>query len=274
MILGRVRRGEPVDHYETVRQRKDGSPVDISLTVSPVKDARGKIVGASKIARDISEKKRAQAQQELLSREIEHRTRNLFSVVLSVVSGSFAGKHSVKDAEAAVVNRLSSLGETHFMLIDKEWQGADLAEIVRSEMGPYGDRVQVEGPSLMLGASAAQSLALALHELATNAAKYGALSNATGLVHIRWSTLASNGSGRFTFHWQERGGPPVSPPTRKGFGSVVLEEAMTEHYDVPPRIDFSIAGVTYELSGALTALTKECHGSDARDGNLLHALPR
>jgi two-component sensor histidine kinase len=195
----------------------------------------------------------------MLTREIEHRTRNLFAVVLAVVSRSFAGRHSVKDAEAAVVSRLSSLAQTHVMLIDKEWRGADLAEIVRSEVGPYGDRVQVEGASVMLQASAAQGFALALHELATNAAKYGALSNATGRVHISWSKLASNGSNRLTFRWQERGGPPVRPPTRKGFGSVVLEEAMTEHFDVPPRIDFSTAGVTYELSGALDALTRECH---------------
>jgi two-component sensor histidine kinase len=238
-----------------------------------VKDTAGEIVGASKIARDISEKKQAQARQELLTREIEHRTRNLFAVVLAVVSRSFAGRHNVKDAEAAVVSRLSSLAQTHVMLIDKEWQSADLAEVVRAEMGPYGDRVQVEGASVMLQASAAQGFALALHELATNAAKYGALSNATGRVHISWSKLASNGSNRFTFRWQESGGPLVIPPTRKGFGSVVLEEAMAEHFDVPPRINFSIAGVTYELSGALDALTRECHGSDARDVSLSQALP-
>jgi PAS domain S-box-containing protein len=273
MILERIRRGELVDHYETVRQRKDGCLVDISLTVSPVKDAAGKIVGASKIARDISEKKQAQARQNLLTREIQHRTRNLFSVVLAVVSSSFASKHSVEDAEAAVVGRLASLGQTHFALIDKEWHGADLVDIVRSEMSPYGNRVQVEGSSLILRADAAQNFALALHELATNAAKYGALSNATGRVHISWSTLARNGSCSFAFRWQEQGGPPVRPPTRKGFGSVVLEEAMTEHFDVPPRIDFSIAGVTYELSGALDALTRECHGSDARSASFSQALP-
>jgi two-component sensor histidine kinase len=222
-------------------------------------------VGASKIARDISEKKQAQARQELLAREVQHRTKNLFAVVLAIVSTSFAGKRSVKDAEAAVVSRLSSLGKTHFMLVDKDWQGADLAEIVRSEMSLYRGRVQVEGPSLMLTASAAQGFALALHELATNAAKYGALSNATGRVHISWSKLASNGSSRFRFRWQERGGPPVRPPTQRGFGTVVLEEAMTEHLDAPPRIDFSITGVTYELHGRLDGITNGEIGSDARN---------
>ena len=253
-ILNHIRRGEPVTSYWTVRQRKDGGLVDISLTVSPVKDAAGRVVGASKIARDISEKKQAQARLELLAHEIQHRTKNLFAVVLAVVSRSFAGKHTVKDAEAAVMNRLRSLGQTHVMLIEKEWQGADLADIVRSEMGPFTGRVQVEGPPLTLGARAAQNFALALHELATNAAKYGALSNATGRIHIGWSKVALDGSERFIFRWREQGGPPVSPPTEKGFGSAVLEQVMAELFDVPPRIDFAIEGFCYELNGSLDAM--------------------
>ena len=256
-ILEHIRHGESIEHYETVRQRKDGSLVDVSLTVSPVKDTAGRVVGASKIARDISEKKQAQARQELLTREIQHRTKNLFAVVLAVVSRSFAGKYTVKDAEAAVVSRLRSLGQTHVMLIDKEWQGADLTEIVRAEMGPYGSRVQIEGPSLMLTAKAAQNFALALHELATNAAKYGALSNTAGWVHITWSKHASNGSNDFTFRWQEQGGPPVWAPTQKGFGSAVLEQVMAEHFEVPPQIQFPVAGVIYELNGSLDGLVTD-----------------
>jgi two-component sensor histidine kinase len=170
---------------------------------------------------------------------------------LAIVSRSFAGKHTVKDAEAAVVNRLRSLGQTHVLLLDKEWQGADLSEIVRAEISPYAGRVKVEGPSLMLTARAAQNFALALHELATNAAKYGALSNATGRVHIAWSRRPSNGSNDFTFRWQEQGGPPVFAPTQKGFGSAVLEHVMAEHFDGPPQIQFAPAGVIYELTGSL-----------------------
>ena len=255
-IRERIRRGEHVDHYETVRQRRDGTLVDISLTVSPVQDAAGKVVGASKIARDISEKKQAQARQDLLTREIQHRTGNLFAVVLAVVSRSFAGKRSVKDAEAAVVSRLSSLAETHRMLMDKEWQGADLAEIVRSEMSPFGGRVEVEGSSLMLRRAQLRVLRSRCTSLQPTR---------PSMAHCRTRRVAytsvgrgstSDGSDWFTFRWQELGGPPVRPPTRKGFGSVVLEEAMTEHFDVPPRIDFSIAGVTYELIGPLDALTE------------------
>jgi PAS domain S-box-containing protein len=170
-ILERIRRGERINHYETVRRHKDGRLIDISLTVSPLKDAAGKVVGASKIARDITERKQALARNKLLTREIQHRTKNLFAIVQAVVARSFSGKQTVKEAESAVVDRLRSLAQTHVMLMDKEWQGATLAEVVRGEMSPYADRVQVKGPDLILTAKAAQNFALALHELATNAAK-------------------------------------------------------------------------------------------------------
>lgn len=249
-ILGKLRHGERIDHFETVRQRKDGSLIDVSITVSPVRDATGKIVGASKIVRDISERKQAQARHELLTREIQHRTKNLFAVVLAVVSRSFAGKQSVADAEAAVVGRLRSLGQTHVILMDKKWQGADLDEIVRSEMSPYTGRVQVEGPSLMLNEKATQNFALAVHELATNAAKYGALSNTTGQVHVRWW----ESSDCLTFRWQERGGPSVASPAHKGFGSVVLEHLMAEHFETLPEMDFASSGLTYSLTTSLGSI--------------------
>jgi PAS domain S-box-containing protein len=254
-VLGRIRRGERIEHYETVRLRKDASLVDISLTVSPIKRADGKVIGASKIARDITERKRAQLRHELLAREIHHRTKNLFAVVQAVVSRSFADKSTLQEAETAVLSRLRSLAQTHVMLIEKEWQGADIAEVVRSEMGPYADRVTIEGPPVMLTSQAAQNFALALHELATNAAKYGALSNPAGRVHISWSVVKPNGHRQFRFRWQEHSGPPVEAPTRRGFGSAVLEQVMAEYFDMPPRIEFAATGVRYELNGSLEAIT-------------------
>jgi two-component system, chemotaxis family, CheB/CheR fusion protein len=254
-ILKRIRRGEHIDHYETVRVRKDGSLIDISLSVSPLKDAGGRIIGASKIARDITERKRAQARQDMLTRELYHRTKNTFAVVQAVVLRSFAGKKTVKDAKLTVASRLQSLANTHALLIDKQWHGADIADVVRSEMSPYAERVTMEGPSVILTAQAAQNFALVLHELATNAAKYGALSTPPGRVRISWSASQVSGQGQFTFHWAEEGGPPVKPPIAKGFGHVVLEQVMGEFFGTAPRIEFSPGGVSYALCGSLDDLT-------------------
>jgi PAS domain S-box-containing protein len=253
-VLGRIRRGERIDHYETIRRRKDASLVDISLTVSPIRRADGKIVGASKIARDITERKRAQLRHELLTREIHHRTKNLFAVVQSVVARSFADKRSLQEAEAAVLSRLRTLAQTHVMLIEKEWKGADIAEVVRVEMGPYPGRVTIAGPAVMLTAQAAQNFALAVHELATNAAKYGALSVPNGRVEISWTIGRPNGRGTFSFRWQERNGPQVEQPARRGFGSAVLEQVMAEYFHVQPRIEFAADGVRYELAGSLETI--------------------
>ena len=203
----------------------------------------------------VDAEQRAQDRQNFLARELQHRTKNLFSVVISIVARSFANKRTVEEAETAVKDRLHSLAQTHAMLLDSEWQGADLAEVVRTEMRPYADRVSVEGPSLMLTAEAAQDFALALHELSTNAAKYGALSNHAGRVHINWSVMKPNGSRQFAFRWQERDGPQVTPPTAKGFGSVVLENVMAGYFENPPQIEFSTNGVRYEVVGSLEAIT-------------------
>ena len=151
-ILERIRIGEHIEHYETVRLSKNANLIDISLSVSPVKDAEGKIIGASKIARDITERKRAEAHQDMLTRELHHRTKNVFTVVQAVICRSFAGKSTVRQAEAAVLDRLHSLAQTHVMLIEKDWEGADIAEVVRQEMSPFLGRVVIEGPTVMLNA--------------------------------------------------------------------------------------------------------------------------
>jgi two-component sensor histidine kinase len=166
-----------------------------------------------------------------------------------------SGQQAGAPARTTVVKRLQSLANTHALLIDKKWQGADIAEVVAAEMSPYSDRAMIDGPSVILNAQAAQNFALAVHELATNAAKYGALSTQDGQVHISWSVSAGDKArGRFTFRWQESS-PQVRPPTAKGFGRVVLEQVMAEFFDPPPQIKFHPSGVSYRLSGSLGAIT-------------------
>ena len=251
-VLARIRKGETPDPYETLRQRKDGRLIDVSVTVSPVRDDAGNVIGASKIARDITERKQAQARQKLLTQEIQHRTKNLFAVVHSVVARSFAGKETVREAEEAVLSRLHSLAKTHAMLIDKDWQGAELGDVVATEMAPFADRVSASGPRLLLGAKAAQNFALAIHELATNATKHGALSNGMGRIGIEWQV--DEPAGVLIFRWQERGGPVVKPPAAKGFGSAVLEYVMADYFSETPNLNFDPGGVRYEVKCALRAV--------------------
>ena len=251
-VLARIRKGETPDPYETLRQRKDGRLIDVSVTVSPVRDDAGNVIGASKIARDITERKQAQARQKLLTQEIQHRTKNLFAVVHSVVARSFAGKETVREAEEAVLSRLHSLAKTHAMLIDKDWQGAELGDVVATEMAPFADRVSASGPRLLLGAKAAQNFALAIHELATNATKHGALSNGMGRIGIEWQM--DEPAGVLIFRWQERGGPVVKPPAAKGFGSAVLEYVMADYFSETPNLNFDPGGVRYEVKCELRAV--------------------
>jgi len=219
-ILTRIGRGERIEHFETVRQRKDGGLIIVSLTVSPVKDADGKIVGASKIARDITEQKRAQDQIATLAGEAEHRSMNLLANVQAAVN--LSRSDTAEGLKKAIEGRLRALANVHSLFVETRWIGAELSTIATQELAPYSadSRVRIDGPSVLLEPNAAQAIAVALHELATNAGKYGSLSGSKGRVDLKW--LHQPG-GRLFVRWTEIGGPPVQPPTHRGFGSRVME---------------------------------------------------
>jgi len=151
-FLTRIRRGERIDHFETIRQRKHGSLIAVSLTISPVKNIQGKIVGASKIARDITEQKRAQEQIATLAREAEHRSKNLLANVQAMVNLSQAA--AVDDLKKAIEGRIQALANVHSLFVASRWIGAELSTIARQELAPYsktGDmRVRISGPEVLL----------------------------------------------------------------------------------------------------------------------------
>jgi PAS domain S-box-containing protein len=221
-ILERVRRGERIDHYETVRLHKDGSRLNISLTVSPLRDVAGNIVGASKIARDVTDRKRAEAQIVVLAREAEHRAKNVLAAVQATVHLSHSD--TPEGLKRSIEGRIQALANVHRLFVETRWSGADLRTVALDELSPFcqeGDtRAQVDGTNLTVKPDVAQALAVILHELATNAAKYGALSVPGGHVHLGWSQPSGQ---RLTLRWAETGGPPAKPPTHQGFGTRVMK---------------------------------------------------
>lgn len=228
-IIERIRRGIRVESYETVRRRKDGSLFDVSLTVSPIRDAGGRVIGASKIARDITERKRAQEQRELLLREMNHRVKNLFTLASGIVSLSARSQASQDDMVRALQGRLMALARAHELTLPDLAHGAvgtntgtSLEELLSTIIAPFQSsqsetaRIAMGGPSVHIGKQAMTGMALLLHELATNSAKYGALSTPTGSLSVRWSVDGE----KVELHWLEDGGPKIDgEPEREGFGS-------------------------------------------------------
>jgi len=246
-IMERVRRGQRVEHYQTIRLRKDGSLIDVSLTISPVKNASGKVIGASKIARDITERKRSDAQIINLAREAEHRTKNILSTVLATVRLSRADTSD--GLKQLIEGRINALAKVHGLFVQSRWTGAELHSLATQELLPYcGERegrVRIDGPAVMLEPNAAQTIAISLHELATNAAKYGSLSAANGRVEIAWSRTAD---GRLSLRWIESGGPTIAPPTHRGFGTRVMENIIVGQLKGEVHFDWRDQGLACEIA--------------------------
>jgi PAS domain S-box-containing protein len=244
-ILAGLRRGERIDHYETVRQRKDGSLIDISLTVSPIRNATGEIVGASKIARDITERKRHDEHIAMLAREAEHRVKNVLATVQATVN--LSQSKTLRGLKGVIEGRIRALANVHALLVESRWKGAELSSLVRQQLAPYlqeNARAHIDGPPLFLEPNTAQTIAVILHELATNAAKYGALSRAKGRVEVKWS-LAKN--DQLILAWSERKGPVVKKPTRQGFGTQVMERMVRDQHKGELRLDWRTEGLVCEI---------------------------
>jgi PAS domain S-box-containing protein len=253
-ILGRIRRGEHIDHYETVRIRKDGSLVDVSLTVSPLMDASGRIVGASKIARDVTDKRRHEERRQLLINELNHRVKNTLATVQSLAAQTFRGETQTR-AFCQFESRLVALSSAHDVLTEENWEGADLRELIGRTISPIcvnPQRVDISGPALRLRPKMALSLSMAFHELCTNAAKYGALVDGGGRIKIGWEVDEVDSERRLRLRWEESDGPRVEKPQHKGFGSRLLERALCHELGTQVELTFAPTGVVCEIEAPLT----------------------
>jgi PAS domain S-box-containing protein len=260
-ILARIRRGERIDHYETVRRRKDGTTVEVSLTVSPIRGVDGSIVGASKIARDITDRRRALDQQQLLLREMNHRVKNLFSLAGSIVTLSARSASTPRELAASVGDRLAALAHAHQLTLrnpadtlETAGHTATLHTLIKVIVSPYEcraggqeQRVAISGPDISLAANSVSALALLIHEFTTNAAKYGALSTPDGRVEIR----CFEDGEQFVLTWKERGGPPLDGlHGEEGFGTLLTRATAKGQLDGLISREWAADGLMIRLSMA------------------------
>jgi PAS domain S-box-containing protein len=225
--------------------RPDGEVRWGIATAAATFNAQGSLERLSGVTIDITDRKQAEERQLLLTREVDHRARNALAVVHAIVRLSRAS--SMDEYVEAIEGRIRALAQTHALLSQSRWQGADIAQLVEEEMAPFRTgpavKVKVSGERFALPAEKAQIVALALHELATNAAKYGALSCGSGRVEVAWALEA----GRFVLRWRESGGPKVQPPTRQGFGSKIMNATIKQQIGGDVSFDWHPEGLRCSL---------------------------
>ena len=202
---------------------------------------------------EVHERKQAEERLMTLVQELTHRVKNLLSVFQSITSRTLTGGRSLEEAHEVLIGRLQSLGHAHELLTEASWQGADLRDVVMAEIAGFSERVRISGPPVALGPSGVQTFALIVHELCTNAAKYGALSNAKGEVIAEWSLGGGGTNAYMDFSWQERGGPPVEPASHQGFG-LSLINAMGSTPTEEPVIDFAPDGFACRIRVPLNTI--------------------
>lgn len=227
-ILAKIRRGQRVPHYDTMRLRRDGSRVNVSLTISPLLDGTGRVIGASKIARDITGRKQGEKLQRLLFNELNHRVKNTLAMIQAIANQSLLRAANPGDFVTSFNGRIQALARAHELLVQEKMTGADVAGVLREQVllgEAEGARIFCSGPAVKLDPQVAIQLALVLHELATNARKYGALSVSAGRLSINWAMDIETGR-RLRLEWKESGVPNMTAPVSHGFGSVLIHRTL------------------------------------------------
>ena len=251
----------PLDIEFAIRHAKSGEIRWQRIVDAPRRLPGGAIVWDG-IQIDITQQKRAEDHLRLLLNELNHRVKNTLATVQSLAAQSFRGlgPGGGQDAPAACATfeaRLFALARGHDVLTRENWEGAGINEIVTQALAPYrdlpgGDRLSIDWRDLRVSPPMALSLSMALHELCTNAAKYGAMAVPGGRVHITWTTLKAGGCDRLAMRWQERGGPPVAAPSRKGFGTRLIEDGLARELNGEVRLIYEPEGLVCTIDVPLS----------------------
>lgn len=250
-----IRENQTILEHEVAFKDKSAAFV---LRIQPYRTVTGVIDGVVLTFVDITERKRTEDHALLLAKELQHRTGNLIAIIMSIANRTFSDDRPINLARQVFAARLLAISKAQTLLLDAPGLGGRLEDIVRGELSSFSDRVSVKGPQVMLTPAATQGFALVVHELATNAAKHGALANDSGRVSVTWwHTGATRDESRLSFRWQERGGPPITvPPARKGFGSTLLERAIDQSGH-PAEFDYAAEGLTYDLDVATKSICSD-----------------
>ncbi len=244
--LARLRDDERIVQFDTMRIGKGGVPMQVSVTISPVREGNGRVAGASLVARDISERKTAERKAELLLGELDHRVKNILAIVASVVTQTLKTTPTPEAFAEEVEGRVRAIAKAHSLLTRAGEGKVSLHAIVAMELAPYdrgNGNVVITGGDIPLTPKAGMALAMAMHELASNAAKYGALSVDTARLTVEWDLTGAQEPRTLFITWTEQGGPPVQPPERRGFGTTLIERAITDGLDADVRREFLTAGL-------------------------------
>ncbi|MCK5933553.1 MAG: MEKHLA domain-containing protein [Fulvimarina manganoxydans] len=243
-ILERISSGRRIENYETSRLAKDGRLLDLSVTISPLRDRDGRIVGASKVARDISDRRRYERHVETLLMEINHRSKNLLGVVQAIAFQTQAT--DIADYRARFADRLQALSTNQSLIIEGDWRCVEMEALARTMVETLAERerqrVFFAGPALTVLPAAAQSIGLALHELLANARRHGALRDGKGRVLLDWQIE----NGCVTLTWREMDGPATKPREKVGFGTRLITRQIEASLDGSARLEFRPQGLFWQ----------------------------
>ncbi len=231
--------------------RSDGTTFPLELSIAEWNDGDKRFFTG--VMRDVTDRRRAEELQRLMINELNHRVKNTLATVQSVAGQTLRNAADLGDARDALTTRLLALARGHDILTRESWDGAELADIVASVVAAHGEteRFSVEGPPVRLAPKATLALSMALHELMTNAAKYGSLSNENGQVRLVWRRSKADAGERLRMTWEEIHGPPVSPPTRQGFGTRLITGGLARELGGEVRLDYPPNGVICEIDAEL-----------------------
>lgn len=249
-MVDSLRNGTSFRNLEVQVEQPTGKKIWILVNIDPLKNQDGSIVGVINCFQDITDRKVATERQVVLINELNHRVKNTLTTVQAIASHTFRNGGG-PDAPKWFEGRLLALSRAHEVLTREHWDGANLLEILLQNLAPYSgetlDRFVVSGPDVRLPPKLALSVSIALHELCTNAVKYGALSNDIGHIDVKWSITEVEGASTVNIVWTEKDGPVVRQPAARGFGSRVIERTLAREHDAVVQLEFLPAGVSCSI---------------------------